>query len=83
LPFVFAAWVSVNPLPQEFIKLFDEANAVGISRIDDIVRENPYELYDMKKYYTLHLSYGLDEQKRRGMEKFLEVITEKEFHDMA
>ena len=79
LPFVFAAWVSVNPLPEAFVKLFDEANAVGISRIDEIVRENPYDLYDMKKYYTLHLSYELDEQKRRGMKKFLEVIAEKEF----
>ena len=79
LPFVFAAWVSVKPLPDAFIRQFDAANAVGLSRIDEIVRENPYELYDLRKYYTLHLSYLLDEQKRRGMEKFLEVIGEKEF----
>lgn len=79
LPFVFAAWVSTRPLPDDFIRLFDEANAVGLNHIDEIVRDNPYELYDLKKYYTLHLSYQLDQQKRRGMKKFLEVIAQKEF----
>lgn len=79
LPFVFAAWISLKPLPGDFIKIFDEANAMGISRLDEIVRENPYDLYDLKKYYSLHLSYFLDAQKRRGMEKFLEVIGQKEF----
>lgn len=74
LPFVFAAWISVKPLPPGFIQSFDHANGVGIAHIDEIVRDNPYELYDLKKYYTLHLSYQLDERKRKGMEKFLQVI---------
>lgn len=75
LPFVFAAWVSTRPLPGEFIKEFDEANTLGLSHIDDIVAENPFRIYDLKKYYTLHLSYVLDERKRRGMEKFLSILT--------
>lgn len=83
LPFVFAAWVSVKPLPEDFIRRFDAANAVGLTRIDEIVNDNPYELYDLKKYYTLHLSYRLDDQKRRGMEKFLEVIAQKEFQGLV
>ena len=33
LPFVFAAWVSTKPLPDNFIKLFDEANALGFGSI--------------------------------------------------
>lgn len=74
LPFVFAAWVSIKQLPDDFIKLFDEANAMGLKHIEEIVAANPYDLYDLKKYYTLHLSYQLDERKQRGMSYFLKVI---------
>lgn len=74
LPFVFAAWVSTRPLPDDFVRLFNEANALGLQHIDEIVAANPYPLYDLRKYYTLHLSYLLDEQKRKGMQRFLEVI---------
>ncbi|MBK8952843.1 MAG: menaquinone biosynthesis protein [Chitinophagaceae bacterium] len=74
LPFVFAAWVSIRQLPDGFIRLFDEANESGQQIIDEIAEENPYQLFDLRKYYTLHLSYKLDDQKRKGMTKFLEVI---------
>ena len=75
LPFVFAAWVSTKPLPEEFVAAFDAANALGLKHIDEIVASNPYEIYDLKKYYTLHLSYELTEAKRKGMERFLGVIS--------
>jgi len=78
LPFVFAAWVSTKPLPADFIKVFDEANSLGLSHIEDIVAAASYELYDLKKYYTLHVSYQLDERKKRGMEKFLGLIDHKD-----
>lgn len=76
LPFVFAAWVSTKPLPDDFIILFDEANALGLRHIDEIVTDTAFELYDLKKYYTLHLSYQMDQSKREGMVKFLHVISE-------
>ena len=74
LPFVFAAWVSKTALPADFIKRFDEANALGLQHIDEIVKAQHYDIYDLKKYYTLHLSYHLDDSKRMGLEKFLSVI---------
>lgn len=77
LPFVFAAWVSIKELPAEFVRLFDKANAMGLDHIDEIVAENSYNLFDLKKYYKVHLSYQLDEKKKRGMKRFLEVISEK------
>jgi chorismate dehydratase len=79
LPFVFATWVSTKPLPDDFVQAFDAANAMGLKHIDEIVANTPFDLYDLKKYYTLHLSYQLDERKREGMKKFLRLI-EKE-HD--
>ncbi len=77
LPFVFAAWVSTRKLSDEFIAAFDEANKEGLAHIDEIVAGIPYSIYDLKKYYNLHLSYILDERKKKGMEKFLQVITQK------
>jgi len=77
LPFVFAAWVSTKPLPEDFIIAFDAANAMGLTHIDEIVEQTPFDLYDLKKYYTLHLSYQLDDRKRAGMKKFLGLIEEK------
>jgi len=77
LPFVFAAWVSIKELPAEFVGLFDKANAMGLDHIDEIIAENSYTLFDLKKYYTLHLSYRFDEKKKKGMKRFLEVINEK------
>ena len=76
LPFVFAAWISNRSLPGSFIQRFNEANATGLSHIDEIVSAQNFDLFDLKKYYTLHLSYVLDERKRKGMELFLQVIRE-------
>jgi chorismate dehydratase len=75
LPFVFAAWISTKELPADFIEAFNQANAMGMHHIDEIVNENPFELYDLSKYYKLHLSYKFDEQKKRGMELFLKYIS--------
>ena len=76
LPFVFAAWVSLRRQSEEFVREFDKANAVGIDHLDQIIAENPTNIYDLRKYYTLHLSYELDEAKRKGMAHFLQVIKE-------
>lgn len=75
LPFVFAAWVSTQQLPEDFIQLFDAANAEGLEHIDEIVAKERFDLYDLKKYYNLHLSYKLDEAKKKGMDMFLQFIS--------
>lgn len=75
LPFVFAAWISNRRLESSFIKAFDEANALGLRHIDDVVAENPYPLFPLHDYFTKHLDYRLDGPKRLGLEKFLEYLT--------
>ncbi len=74
LPFVFAAWVSTKPFTADFVEMFDAANAIGLQHIDEIVTREAFGLYDLFKYYTLHLSYDLDERKKKGMEKFLSQL---------
>ena len=73
-PFVFAVWVSNKQLPREFISMFNEANAKGLTHIDEIVSLQHFDLYDLKKYYTLHLNYLLDERKKQSMEYFLSLL---------
>lgn len=82
LPFVFAAWVSTRELSPDFVQMFNEANALGLQHIDEIVKEAAFDTYDLKKYYTLHLSYHLDERKRRGMERFLQIIQQKDSYQL-
>ena len=74
LPFVFAAWVANKQLPDHFIEAFNDANAIGLRHLDDVTAtlESPY--YDLKKYYTQNISYNLDEEKRRGMQRFLKEL---------
>jgi len=74
LPFVFAAWVSNKKLPEDFVIAFDEANRSGLQHITEVVEENPYDVYDLHEYYTKNISYELDEQKKKGLEKFLSLI---------
>ena len=76
-PFVFAVWISNKKLPEEFIRHFNNANSIGLKHIDEIVTSHPFDLYDLKKYYTLHMNYLLDERKKRAMEYFLQVIGEQ------
>ena len=75
LPFVFAAWISNRPMAESFIKRFNEANGIGLNHIDEIVEAQHFDLFDLKKYYTLHLSYELDDRKKEGMKLFLQYIT--------
>jgi chorismate dehydratase len=76
LPFVFAAWISNKTLSPLFIDQFNKANAIGLDHIDEIAKEQQFELFDLNKYYNLHLSYKLDERKIKAMNLFLQVIQE-------
>ena len=74
LPFVFAVWASLSPLPDAFVEEFNQANLAGLSHITEIARAQHFELYDLNKYYNLHLSYILDERKKKAMELFLKIV---------
>jgi chorismate dehydratase len=76
LPFVFAAWVSNRPLGSDFMDEFNAAVGLGLQHIDQIVAENPFPLFDLEKYYRMHLSYAFDDAKKRGMNLFLKEIGE-------
>ena len=75
LPFVFAAWISNKKLPEDFIQNFDEANANGLKNLDVVLQHLHYDVFDLKSYYTKYIQFHLDEEKRKGLQLFLEKIS--------
>jgi chorismate dehydratase len=81
LPFVFATWISNKKLDPEFIKTFNETNALGLNHIKQIVSENTFQNFDLQKYYTQYISYTLDKNKQKSLNVFLDkLIKETELH---
>lgn len=74
MDFVFAAWISNQPISQEFIQKFNKANQIGLDKIDEIVAENAINYYDLKRYYKEDILYHFDENKKRGLQGFLDYI---------
>ena len=74
LPFVFACWISNKKLPDEFVSAFNEANRWGLQHIEEVIEAYPSDVFDLHKYYSSHISYFLDEGKKKGLDLFLEKI---------
>lgn len=77
LPFVFACWVANKKLPEKFISGFNAALKFGVDHIDDSIRA--MQLADkypvaVKEYITRYISYPLDEEKKKGLARFLEEV---------
>ena len=74
LPFVFAAWIANKKLPESFIASFNQANALGLEHIEDVIAENPFGAYDLQTYFNHNIQYHLDAEKYKGLHLFLEKI---------
>jgi chorismate dehydratase len=74
LPFVFAAWVANKQLDADFIDAFNRANGYGIKHLDEVLQENTFPDYDLRKYYTQNISYELTAQKREALQKFISYL---------
>jgi chorismate dehydratase len=74
LDFIFAAWVANKPLPEDFITRFNNANAIGLNHLDEIVAANPFPYYDLHTYYTQNIKFYLDSEKKKGLARFFELI---------
>jgi chorismate dehydratase len=77
-PFVFAAWVSNKKLNDAFIKDFNNALKFGLANINKVVenykKENNRSKIDLDKYLNKSISFIFNEEKRKGMQLFLEKI---------
>lgn len=82
LPFVFAAWISNKKLERSFTESFNKANLAGLQNIDEIVAKNPFTLFNLKAYYSSYIHYYLDENKKRGMNFFLQKVSTKVLNEI-
>ena len=76
LPFVFAAWVSNRPLRGDFIEAFNAAMERGVAEVPQLMYllPSPSSNFDLKTYFTRHISYKLDAEKRKALGMFLQKL---------
>lgn len=76
LPFVFACWVSNVALEENFINEFNNALSYGVNHIEESVIEKPNHALGDKAldYLKNKISYNLDADKRKALQKFLELM---------
>lgn len=78
LPFVFAAWVSNKKLPTHFIQQFNSVLKHGVDHIDEAIDKYNLDIITpeaQKKYLKHSISYSLDQEKRKGLQTFLDLIS--------
>jgi chorismate dehydratase len=74
LPFVFAVWASLVPMAEDWINEFNMVNVAGLQQLSTIAELQKFPAFDLKKYYHHHISYVLNDERRKGMERFLEMM---------
>ncbi len=76
LPFVFAVWVSVKKMDDDFIKVFNDAMRIGLAHIPQLCQliPSPDPAFSLHDYYTKYISYELDAEKRKGLALFLSKL---------
>lgn len=78
LPFVFAAWVSTEKLPEDFIAEFNAVLKHGVDNTLQAIDED-YNVKNLSKektieYLTERINYNLDEGKLKALDLFLDYI---------
>jgi chorismate dehydratase len=74
LPFVFAVWVRKKEISGAFIPLFNEANGMGLNKINLIISHNNESSYPMDMYFRKNISYLLTEDMRESMRLYLSFL---------
>jgi chorismate dehydratase len=78
LPFVFACWVSNKLLNKAFISEFNEALKTGVNNIDKVVsvfgHTGVIAGEELRSYLTYNIDYVFDEEKKKGLALFLELL---------
>ncbi len=84
LPFVFAVWAANNNISNEFESEFNKALAAGVNNIEKIftIEQSNYPEVNIKEYFEKYISFNLDEKKRAGMKKFLELASKLELVEL-
>jgi chorismate dehydratase len=78
LPFIFAAWVSIERLPENFLTEFNSVLQYGVDHVKDAIREEPAVKGLSKSltidYLTERIDYRIDNEKRKALAVFLDYL---------
>ncbi len=80
LPFVFAVWAGDEELSNDFENAFNAAMKLGVENVQQVVdqEQENYPGVDISDYFANNISFDFDEDKRKGMQKFLELAKKLE-----
>jgi len=84
LPFVFAVWAASGKVSASFETEFNKALAFGIKKIAEIkkVEQSYYPNVNIADYFKQNISFKLDDEKRTGMKKFLDLAGKLELVEL-
>lgn len=78
LPFVFACWTANREIDREFINDFNLALKTGVDNIDEVAKafgkSSVIKEDDLRNYLKNNIDYNFDDDKKRGMNYFLELL---------
>ncbi len=77
MPFVFAVWVSLKPVPEDTLAMLNKALKFGVQNIDltlDYFSTKLPENADCRQYLTENISFTLDKEKKEGLNLFLSYL---------
>jgi chorismate dehydratase len=78
LPFVFAVWVAKETPEAAFLDQFNDAVGYGIQQIESASTAEVFSDYNLYTYFTKNISYQFDQDKKVGLQLFLEEINQLE-----
>lgn len=78
MPFVFACWVSVKKMQDEFLKRFEKALAFGIANKEKAIQSFAHQIESNEPMFYLenYIHFHLDEEKMAGLNHFLLLSNE-------
>jgi len=80
LPFVFACWVANKKIDNQFLNSFNQALAIGVENIEQIVltdQNTQIKKQELLTYLKDDIAFNLDEKKREAITKFLAYLAVK------
>jgi chorismate dehydratase len=74
MPFVFAVWVSIQPLPDSVSTYVDSIQEKGCGIIHNLAASESFPFFNVRQYFTHHIHYHFDDAKKEAMYMFLDMI---------
>jgi chorismate dehydratase len=78
MPFVFACWTANRKLEDDFIKEFNDALSVGVQNIQAVSeyfgKTGNISVNDLKDYLTNNIDFNFNDEKKKALELFLELM---------